>query len=257
MVQLSVVIITFNEERNLARCLESLAGIADEIVVIDSFSTDGTAEISRKYGAKFIQHAFEGYIGQKNFALTQARFAHILSLDADEALSGTLKESILKVKINWTHDAYEMNRLTNYCGHWIRHGAWYPDRKIRLFVKDKGRWGGTNPHDRYVPVNPSNVARIPGDILHYSYYSIEGHINQGNKFSEIGARAAFLEGKRASFLTLVWRPAFRFIRDFIFLGGFLDGYYGYLIARITAQVTFLKYAKLRELQKHGTSSGAN
>ncbi|MBK6839946.1 MAG: glycosyltransferase family 2 protein, partial [Bacteroidetes bacterium] len=122
MVQLSVVIITFNEERNLARCLESLSGIADEIVVVDSFSTDRTPEIAKKFGAVFIQNKFEGYIEQKNFALQQPKFPYILSLDADEALSPELKESILSTKENWFLDAYEMNRLSNYCGSWIRHG---------------------------------------------------------------------------------------------------------------------------------------
>lgn len=247
MVQLSVVIITFNEERNLARCLESIKGIADEIVIVDSFSTDATASISERFGARFIQHPFAGYIEQKNYALSQAKNDFILSLDADEALSPELIANILQVKSAWEADAYEMNRLTNYCGHWIRHGAWYPDRKVRLFNRKSGQWGGMNPHDRFIPVSPDKVKHIKGDILHYSYYAIQEHIAQGNKFSEIGAKAAFEKGKSATLFTLLWRPSFRFFRDFILLGGFLDGYYGYLIARITAQATFLKYAKLREL----------
>lgn len=255
MVQLSVVIITFNEERNLARCLESLSGIADEIVVVDSFSTDRTPEIAKKFGAVFIQNKFEGYIEQKNFALQQPKFPYILSLDADEALSPELKESILSTKENWILDAYEMNRLSNYCGSWIRHGAWYPDRKVRLFNRNKGQWGGANPHDRFIPVNPRSIGRIKGDLLHYSYYSLEEHIAQGKKFSEIGALAAFQTGKKASAFTLLWRPAFRFIRDYLFLGGFMDGYYGFRIARLTAHATFIKYSRLRELNRKNDVPG--
>src|ERR1035437_3751774 len=132
MIQLSVVIITYNEEYNIARCLESVKTIADDIVVIDSFSTDKTKEICESAGVRFVQHKFEGHIEQKNWAITQAKFPHILSLDADEALDGTLIKSILEVKNNWKYDGYYMNRLTNYCGKWIYHCGWYPDRKLRL-----------------------------------------------------------------------------------------------------------------------------
>ena len=135
MIKLSCAIITLNEERNVARCIESLAGIADEIVVIDSGSTDATEAICRSYGVKFIQHDFEGYVEQKNFAVSQCAFEYILSLDADELLSEELKESISEIKNNWDKDGYSFNRLTNYCGKWIRHCGWYPDRKLRLFKK--------------------------------------------------------------------------------------------------------------------------
>lgn len=142
MPKISVVIITYNEERNIGKCLESIKEIADEVVVVDSYSTDRTEEIVKSMGGKFIQHPFEGHIEQKNWAITQAKYPHILSLDADEIPSDRLTESILNIKENWSHDAYYFNRLTNYCGKWIKHTSWYPARKLRLWDSRKGEWGG-------------------------------------------------------------------------------------------------------------------
>ena len=136
-----VIIITLNEERNIGRCLESVNDIADEIVVVDSYSTDDTEKICKLYGVKFIQHRFDGHIEQKNWAINQAKYPHILSLDADEVLSPRLKASIKAVKENWEFDGYYFNRMTNYCGKWIRHSSWYPSRKLRLWDSRKGEWG--------------------------------------------------------------------------------------------------------------------
>jgi len=250
VTQLSVVIITYNEEKNIARCLDSVKKIADEIIIVDSFSNDKTIEICKAYGAGVIQHKFEGHIEQKNFALEQASFPFVLSLDADEVLSSELCNSITAVKLEWKHDGYEMNRLTNYCGAWIRHCGWYPDRKIRLFDKRKGRWTGINPHDRYMFNDQNTTAGfLKGDILHYSYYSIYDHIKQVNYFTEISARVLFESGRKASLIRLVGAPIFRFIRDFILKGGWLDGYYGFVICANSSHSVFLKYAKLRELWK--------
>ncbi len=250
MIKLSVVIITFNEEKNIERCIRSVDGIADEIIVVDSFSTDATETICKNLGAKFFSHAFAGYIEQKNYAATLTNYNHILSVDADEAVSEKLKASILSVKNNWKHSSYSMNRLSNYCGHWIKHGGWYPDRKVRLFEKGKGKWGGHNPHDKYLPDDTKDTGFLEGDLFHYSYYSIEGHIAQVNKFSEIGAKSAFDSGKRSNFFKIVFKPKFKFIRDFIFRLGFLDGYYGFVISRISSHETFLKYVKLLELERN-------
>ncbi len=250
MIQLSVVIITYNEERSIARCLESVKEIADEIIVVDSYSTDKTIEICNFHGAKVFKHKFEGHIQQKNYALEKTSYFYTLSLDADEVLSDELQKSIVLVKSDWKYDGYEMNRLTNYCGAWIRHGSWYPDRKIRLFDKRKGKWTGVNPHDRYV-LNESNasVGYLRGDILHYSYYSISDHIKQVDYFTEISAYVLFEKRKKASLLRLLISPTFRFIRDYILKCGFLDGYYGYIVCMISSHAVFLKYAKLRELWK--------
>lgn len=249
MISLSVVIITFNEEKNIELCINSVKNIADEIVVVDSFSTDNTKEICLKHNVKFIQHKFEGYIKQKNFAITQASSEHILSIDADESISPELEESIIKVKNNWKADGYYFNRLTNYCGKWIRHCGWYPDKKLRLFDKSKGSWVGTDPHDRFEIDKNSTTIYLKGDLLHFSYYSIYQHIAQTNKFSEIGAIEDFKNGRSISFLGLILKPLWKFIRDFIFKAGFLDGYYGFVICKISANATFLKCLKIRELKK--------
>ena len=248
--KLSVVIITLNEERTIARCLDSVKDIADEIVVVDSYSTDRTADICRAHGAAVIMHKFDGHIEQKNFALEQASFPFALSLDADEVLSDELQKSIAVVKSGWTHDGYAMNRMTNYCGAWIKHGGWYPDRKIRLFDKRKGRWTGVNPHDRYELIESgAPVGFLQGDILHYSYDSISSHIKQVDYFTEISARVLYEKGRKASLARLTVSPVFRFFRDFIIKGGLLDGYYGFVICVISSHAVFLKYVKLRELWK--------
>lgn len=246
MIQLSVVIITHNEERNISRCLDSVKSVADDVVVVDSFSTDRTAELCQKAGARFVQHAFEGHIEQKNFAITQARYPHILSLDADESLSEQLQQSIATAKNNWTMDGYSMNRLTNYCGDWIHHCGWYPDRKLRLWDSRKGKWGGTNPHDKFeLTVADSKTGYLQGDILHYSYYSKEEHYKQVYYFTDILANAQYKKGKRAPLVKLILSPAIKFISDYFFKLGFLDGKAGFSVCRISAYATFLKYKKLR------------
>ena len=247
MVRISAVIITFNEERNIARCIESLIGIADEIVVVDSFSKDKTEEICKSFGVKFVQHIFDGHIEQKNWAITQSTFPHILSLDADEAVDETLKSSILKIKENWNHDGYSMNRLTNYCGKWIRHCGWYPDTKMRLWDSRKGEWGGDNPHDKYELVEGSSTKHIEGDILHYSYYSLEDHYRQVTYFTDILSKSQFKKGKKAPFIVLIFSPIVKFIKDYFIKKGFLDGKEGFTICRISAYATFLKYKKIRIL----------
>lgn len=251
MPKISVVIITYNEERNIARCIESVQDVADEIVVIDSFSTDRTEEICRQFAVKFFRHPFEGHIEQKNWAISQASYPHILSLDADEALSSVLKESILEVKNNWRYDGYYFNRLTNYCGKWIRHGSWYPSRKLRLWDSMLGSWRGVNPHDRYELSRGANVRFLEGDLLHYSYYSIEEHVAQTNRFSDIVAQAYFRSGRNVNLVRLLVHPPWRFFRDYIIKMGMFDGFYGLNIAIISAHETYLKYVKLREIyRKH-------
>jgi glycosyltransferase involved in cell wall biosynthesis len=249
MIPISVVIITFNEEKNIGRCLESVRDIADDIVVLDSFSTDKTEEICKQYGARFFQHRFDGHIEQKNRAITYATFPHILSLDADEALSPQLKNSILVVKEKWQADGYYFNRLTNYCGHWIRHCGWYPDRKLRLWDSRKGKWGGLNPHDKFILEPNSTQMFLHGDLLHYSYLSITGHAKQADNFTNITAKTSFESGKRSSLFKIWFFPKWKFFRDYVLKQGFRDGYYGYVVCKISAHATFLKYVKLRQLQR--------
>lgn len=249
MPKLSAVIITYNEERNIGRCLDSLQGVADDIVVVDSFSKDATKTIVQEKGARFIEHAFEGHIQQKNWAISQAQYPHILSLDADEALDSELKEAILKVKENWQADGYRLNRLTNYCGKWIRHGLWYPDKKLRLWDSRQGAWGGQNPHDTYILEKGSTEKELPGHLLHYSIYTFEEHLAQIRKFTDISSQAAFANGKRSNGLKIVFSPLLKFLRAYFFRLGFLDGKEGWMIARWSAYATYLKYSKLLKIQK--------
>ena len=253
MTKLSVVIITYNEEKNIERCLQSVKEIADEIVVVDSYSQDKTPEICSQYPVNFIQHPFEGHIEQKNRARKQASYPFVLSLDADEAVSERLKQSILEVKQDPQHDGYYFNRLTNYCGKWIRHCGWYPDRKLRLWNRDMGQWTGINPHDRFEMENEASTAFLKGDLLHYSYYSIKGHIDQVNKFSDLGSQALFQKGKKSNLLKICFKPLWKFFKDYILQGGFRDGYYGFVISVISSHATFLKYVKIKELQKNSQS----
>ncbi|MCH8317965.1 MAG: glycosyltransferase family 2 protein [Bacteroidetes bacterium] len=243
MKKISAVIITYNEERNIGRCLDSLEGIADDIVVVDSFSTDKTGKICKAKGVRFVQNKFEGHIEQKNYAITQAQYPHILSLDADEALSEKLKKSILEVKAGWQYDGYYINRLTNYCGKWIRHCGWYPDRKLRLWDSAKGKWGGINPHDKFEMAAGSVTSNLKGDLLHYSFYSIKDHITQVNKFTDISSDALLKKGLKSSLFKIIFNPIVKFTRDYFFKLGFLDGFYGLVICTISAHAKFLKYVK--------------
>lgn len=250
MVQLSVVIIAFNEEKNIGRCLESVKDIADEIVVLDSFSVDRTSEICNSFGVKFFQHVFDGHIQQKNRAITYATYPYVLSLDADEALDDDLKKSIAAVKSNWTHDGYYMNRLTNYCGHWVRHCNWYPDKKLRLWDSRKGSWMGVNPHDKYELRNgDKNTTWLKGDILHYSYYTLDDHYKQIEYFTSIASKAFVEAGKKAPFYKLILNPIAKFLDHYVLHLGFLDGKAGYLISKLSAYATYLKYKKIRTIYK--------
>jgi glycosyltransferase involved in cell wall biosynthesis len=247
MTPVSVVIIAFNEEKNIGRCLDSVKEVADDIVVVDSFSTDRTEAICKEKGARFIQHKFEGHIEQKNWAITQAKYPHVLSIDADEALDDRLKRSIINIKEHFSCDGYTMNRLTNYCGQWIRHCGWYPDTKLRLWDSRKGRWGGVNPHDKYEMDAGAKICHLEGDILHYSYYTLDDHYRQVNYFTDISSKALFRQGKNASVLKLAFSPVVKFVRDYFIKLGILDGANGFRISRISAYATYLKYKKLRAL----------
>jgi glycosyltransferase involved in cell wall biosynthesis len=226
----------------------SVKEIADEIVVLDSFSTDQTPAICAKYGVRFFQHVFDGHIQQKNRAITHTSNPHILSLDADEALDETLIKSIGAVKKNFEKDGYYINRLTNYCGHWVKHCGWYPDSKLRLWDSRRGHWTGVNPHDKYeLFEGDKNTGHIKGDILHYSYYSVEDHYKQVEYFTSIASKAYFDNGKKAPFYKLIVNPVAKFLDHYLLHLGFLDGKAGYLISRISAYAAYLKYKKLRQL----------
>lgn len=249
MKPVSVVIITFNEEHNIARCIQSVKMLADEIIVLDSCSTDNTVEIARSLGATVYQEKFRGYIGQKNLAMQYASHNYILSLDADEALDSQLAFSILHEKKSLLYRAYSMNRCTNYCGRYIRHGLWYPDKKIRLFDRRIAKWGGLNPHDKIIIQEGFPVQHLKGDILHYSFTTVDDHIWQNNRLSSIAANSLYTKGSRSSWYKMLVHPAWAFINGYLFRRGFLEGKDGFTIAINTSHQVFLKYNKLYKLQQ--------
>lgn len=250
-VALSVVIITLNEEKNIAQCLDAVTGIADEIIVVDSLSTDRTKEICLSYGVRFIENPFKGHIEQKNFALQQAKHTHVLALDADEVLTEELRQEVLRVKKNWQADGYKLKRLTNYRGQWIKHSGWYPDRKLRLIDKNKAQWGGQNPHDKLMPVPGATIQNLNGDMLHHFSYNLKQHVAQINTYTDIAVQQMWDRGKKGSLLAILVKPPFRFFYTYIFRLGFLDGFNGFLIAVLSAFTAFLKYTKLYLAHKDG------
>lgn len=250
MVKLSVAIITYNEEKNIERCLKSIQLVADEIVVVDSFSTDATESICKKYNVIFIPHIFEGHIQQKNYALTQCSSDYVLSLDADEALSETMTQEILKIKSDWKYDGYFFNRLNHYCGKPVKFSGWYPDKSLRLWNKTKGAWGGSNPHDRFIMQPNTTTYYIKEDILHYTFHSIEQHLDQIHKFSTISAKSKFEKGKKSNWIKILLYPIWRFVRGYIVKQGFRDGFTGFIISKNSAFAVYLKYMKLYNLQNH-------
>lgn len=244
-VKISAVIITYNEERNIESCLESLVDVADEILVVDSHSQDRTRELAESCGARIVKHSFEGHIEQKNFAMLEAKYDHVLSLDADEALSIELIKGILAAKSDWNADAYRFNRLNHFCGKWIRHGLWYPDRKIRLWDRRKGEWGGQNPHDKVIMRQDATIKGVDGDLLHYTVHRIDEYIGQVNKFSTIQADILTRKGFQPNAYHLIIKPIYKFVLAYFIRLGFLDGWRGYMIAKGQALGIYLRYAKVR------------
>ena len=240
---LSVVLIAFNEGHHIAKCLLAAKQVADEIIVIDSGSTDNTVEVCKAHGARVITHPWSGYSAQKNFGNKQASFDWILSLDADEVLNDTLIQSIQIWKDH--PQAASFKRMTNYCGTFIKHGGWYPDIKVRLFNRQETNWEGTI-HEVLRGLSKENTFLLEGDCLHYSYYSVDQHYAQAEKFTTIQAADLFQQGKKSPWLKRVFSPISKFIVDYFFRLGFLDGKAGFTVARISAYATHLKYKKIHE-----------
>lgn len=245
--KISACIITFNEEDNIRRCLDSVAW-CDEIVVVDSHSTDNTVSICHEFTDKVVQHEWAGYIRQRNLIRELASHSWVLFLDADEEISPKLRDAILH---EFSHDrgdwaGYEFPRQVHYLGRWIRHGAWYPDWKLRLFRKDSGRSEGVEPHDYVQLDGPVKQLRFP--IHHYTYTDIRDHIDTVNRFSGISAQSMFEEGRRFTWIDVLFRPGWRFFRGFVLRGGWMDGRRGFIISLINSFGVAMKYAKLWELQ---------
>jgi len=256
MVYISAVVMTFNEEQNITACLQSIGEVADELLVVDSFSTDDTVSLAERSGARVIQHPFGGYVEQRAYSIAQAAHDYVLVLDADERLSDELRSSIAAIKNTWPADCYWCNRLTYFGDRWIRHGAWYPDRKMRLFDRRKHQMGGINPHDRLEPVPGAGQQRLRGNILHYTNENLEDRARTINKFSTIAARAFHERGVKGSIGRILFKPFIRFFTEYFLKRGFLDGFPGFAIARSSSYYVFLREAKLMELQQNRSSDSA-
>ena len=248
MWKLSVVIITKNEERNIGRCLQSVQRVADDVVVLDAMSEDHTEQICRQYGAHFVQREWAGYVDSKNFANLLAENDMIMSLDADEVLSEELVHSVLALKASdrMPGCVYSMNRKMNYCGQWIMHGGWYPDTKVRIFDRRHVKWVGRKVHEVLSIPSDFQVVRLNGDLLHYSFYTVEEHRRQNAFFAQLFAEDAIQQGIKTLPLTPYWHAGWRFLRDYFFKLGFMDGSYGWKINLINAQGVFLKYRLIRK-----------
>ncbi len=247
--KISAIIITLNEEKKIGQCLDSLKDIADELVVVDSYSSDKTKEISVERGARFVEHSFKNYIEQKNFALSCAQNDYVLSLDADEVISDRLKVSLLAVKDDLRYSGYTMNRLTFFEEKGIKHSGWYPDVKLRLFDRRKGGWEGLSVHEKFRFTYDEPTKHLKGDLLHYSFDSEDDLICQTENFARLGAEAYFQNGKKAPLWKVKLNPVFRFVRDYFLRGGLWHGAIGLKISCYNAKGTKLKYSILRDLYK--------
>lgn len=246
MNKISVVLITMNEERNIGRCLDSVMPIADEVVVVDSLSTDATEEICARYHVRFVSHAWEGYTGSKNFADSLASHDLILSIDGDEVLSETLIASIkaLKEREIADNEVFAMKRLNNYCGRWIKGCGLYPDTKVRIWRKGFAQWEGLI-HEWLVYEKKPKITLLNGDLLHYSWATPEDFRKQYFHFAELGAQSYYERGKKTGILPWLFSPFINFIRTYVFKGGFLYGRTGFSICRTMMQANRHKYNLLR------------
>ncbi len=242
-MKISATIITFNEQANIARAIESLR-CCDEVVVVDSGSNDRTVEIATNLGARVLETPWRGYAGQKNFASDSAANEWILSLDADEVLSESLDAEIMRIKKKGPEfDGYTMPRMAQYLGRWILHSGWYPDRKLRLFNRSKAKWVGEYVHES-VNVEGS-IGHLESPILHYTCDSLSEHLRTMDRYTTLAAEQLIAEKQKVGWVELLLDPLWTFLRTFVLKLGFLDGMEGLAIAYMAALYNFLKYAKAR------------
>jgi len=246
-MQLSAVVITKNEERNIARCLESLK-IADEIIVVDNHSTDRTVEIAGKFGARVFANAWQGFGKAKQEGVSHASGKWILSLDADEELTPRLAGEIKDV-IGKDDDftGYRLKRKTMFLGRWIYHCGWYPDYVLRLFQKAKGNFNDAIVHENVIL--DGRVGKLEGELLHYSYVNLEQYLEKSNRYTTLGAKEAFRQKKKATLFDIIIRPMVAFIKYYISKRGFRDGLEGFILSVLSAIAVMVKYAKLRNMHK--------
>jgi glycosyltransferase involved in cell wall biosynthesis len=242
-MKITATIITLNEERNIARAVESLR-CCDEIIIVDSGSTDRTLELARNLGVRIIEASWLGYAAQKNWAAEQACNDWILSLDADEALSEALEAEIWAFKKSEPrYDAYTMPRLARYLGKWILHSGWYPDRKIRLYDRRKCKWVGEFVHEN-VDVK-GRLGHLESNILHFTCDSLSEHLKTLDRYTTLAAQEIAARRIRVPLYKMIFSPAWTFLRSYFLQRGFLDGLEGLIICYMAAFYTFLKYSKAR------------
>jgi glycosyltransferase involved in cell wall biosynthesis len=249
MVRIAAAIITLNEERNIERCLKSLNNWVDEIVVLDSYSKDKTAEICASYNVNFIQKEWMGYAQSKNFLNTQVKADYIFSIDADEALDQSMINDLLRLKQEGLDGIYEVSRKTNYCGKWIRYCGWYPEYKLRLFPKHAVCWEGDFVHETLSYPKNLIVKRLKGHLEHFSYYTESEHRKKAFQYADLSVQKYIKEKKAIYFLQAEFSAIAKFLSVFIFKRGFLDGRSGWVIAKISAAANHYKYRKLKSLKK--------
>lgn len=246
---LSVCIITYNEESCIRQCLRSVEW-AEEIVVVDSFSTDKTVEICKEYTDRVYQRPFPGHVEQKNYALGLASHAWALCLDADECLSPELIREVQETlcQDDGTYSGYYLPRHTFYLGRWINHSGWYPDYKLRLFRRGMGKWGGINPHDKVI-LQAGATSRLKGELWHFNYKDLSDHLRTVDNFSAIFVKNATKDGARFHLPALFFRPLGKFLEVYLLKRGFLDGVPGFILAVVNSFYIFLKYAKWWETER--------
>lgn len=248
-LRLSATVICKDEAEKIRGCLESL-WFCDEIVVVDSGSTDGTLEICRELAHRVIERAWPGYVAQQNYALAQARGEWVLSIDADERVSPELAREIGRALEGAPDvDGFRITRHVHYLGRWIDHSGWYPEPRVRLFRRDRGLWKGVDPH--YDVVVEGQLGKLRGEIVHYTYDDMEDHVRTLNRFSSILAREHRARGRRFSWANLLLRPPLEFLKKYVWKRGFLDGAPGFFVAVLSAVYVFLKFAKLWEAERLG------
>ena len=248
-MKISATIITYNEERNIARAIESLR-CCDEIIVVDSGSSDRTVELATNLGAKVVESPWPGYAKQKNVAADRASHDWILSLDADEAISEGLEAEIWHIKKNGPkYDAYVMPRLAKYLGQWIFHSGWYPDKKVRLYDRNKATWQGEYVHESVSCTG--SVGELEGRILHYTCDSLSEHLRTLDRYTTLAAEQIVAQRRRVGLWHLALHPLWTFVRTYVFKLGFLDGFEGLAIAYMAAFYNFLKYAKAKLMAFRG------
>jgi len=244
MESISTIVIAYNEERNIERCLKSVVPFSDEIIVVDSGSTDRTVEISQRYATRVITREWMGYGRQKRFAMEQATRPWVFSIDADEEVSPGLLEEI--ESLDFTRDGYEMPRKAWYLNRWIEHGGWYPGYILRLFNREKGSFTDDLVHE-CVGVTGS-VGRLKHDLYHYTYRDVSHHVQKMNEFTTLAARQMFEAGRRAGVHNMVLFPFLEFIKVYVVKRGFMDGLAGFAISSLHSYYVFLKYTKLYEMR---------